>query len=581
MKLTQTLGCGLLTASAALLLAPIAAADYDRYATLPTATPVIGAVPSANASAAYGPLAAQGVQPKQQPQLQPSQPPVATARIGYQVPQGGATTRVAYNYNNYNSLSMDPSAGSLPGAADVDGGGEAPAAPGQGAAPAPAFQGAAGCNNGACGAYGCNDIGYNTYGCGYGAGGRWAGKHRKCDCDYYNCQGRSRWFGGVYGLLMERDGGPRIPLAFAVADGSLAAGDYPTSDSVVLTTRNVDIGFQGGFEARLGRWLGGGACCGPRWALEGVYWGLFEDNAYAAFNDTAALRTYSMLDPRGLEYDSGSGWRPVRHYWDYAPPVNDNTVGATLDDIIVTRARVRSSFELHNVEVNLLRFGFGGYGGGVAVGAVGGRVGGGGLGGNCDACSGADACCGAGGSRFCCTGICGFRFLNLTETFMYGVNFQNTTTSANGYLDYWSDVTNDLYGFQLGGRGHYRLGSAGRWGLHLATNVGIYGNDIEVWQRMDSPTGSVRFIQTAENFNVRASKTDVSMIGEIRAGLSYLFSDDCRFYAGWRAVGITGVALANDQAPAAFIDAAQLASYVNSSGSLIVHGLQTGFEWNY
>jgi hypothetical protein len=46
-------------------------------------------------------------------------------------------------------------------------------------------------------------------------------------------------------------------------------------------------------------------------------------------------------------------------------------------------------------------------------------------------------------------------------------------------------------------------------------------------------------------------------------------------------MGISGIALATDQAPGAFISAAQLGNYVNSNGSLILHGLQTGVEWNY
>jgi hypothetical protein len=46
-------------------------------------------------------------------------------------------------------------------------------------------------------------------------------------------------------------------------------------------------------------------------------------------------------------------------------------------------------------------------------------------------------------------------------------------------------------------------------------------------------------------------------------------------------MGITGVALATSQTPVAFLDAAQMSNYVNSNGSMILHGLQTGVEWNY
>ena len=42
------------------------------------------------------------------------------------------------------------------------------------------------------------------------------------------------------------------------------------------------------------------------------------------------------------------------------------------------------------------------------------------------------------------------------------------------------------------------------------------------------------------------------------------------------AAGQAGVALAADQAPTAFLNASQLDGYVNSNGSMIIHGLQTG-----
>lgn len=552
MKVIRIIGCGLLTASAALLLAPPATAQHSPYAT-----------PTPGAAAVYG---------------QPSGAPAAQAGVGYTVPQGyGARVPATYRM-----AARQPVAATASGAA--------------GAIPPPVATSPV-YNNGPCATntaavYG-GDVGYNTWGCGYGAGGGLQGCGNQCNAGcgagYGAACGRSAWFGGVYGLLMERDRGPNNPLAFAVADGSLAAGDYPSSNAIVLDNRNVDIGFQGGFEARLGRWLGGGNnCCGLQWGLEGVYWGLYEDDATASFSDTVALRVYSMIDPRGLEYDPGTGYRPVRHYWDYAPPVNDNTNGGAVDDVIVTQARVRSTFEVHNVEVNLLRVGCGGGCGGAGILAgrgIGGRLNGGAFGG-CDASCTADGCCGGGcgagcGPRFSCTGVCGFRYMQFDETFMYGVNFQNTNTLATGFVDYHAEVENDLYGFQLGCRGLYRLGCAGKWGMHLTSNVGIYGNDIEVRQFMDSPTGDLRFIESGENFDVTASKTDVSMIGEVRAGLSYQYTCNCRLYGGWRAIGVTGIALANDQAPSAFIDAAQLAGNINSNGSLILHGLQTGVEWNY
>ena len=618
MKTTRFYGFGFTAAAAVLLLAQPVCAQFTPYANQQSPVyqphgqqPAFGQQAPIGQQPAYAQQAPIGHQPtygQQAPigqqaaysqlstvygQQQVYGPQNATAQVptapvpvptGYRVPQGDAP-RVAWN---------DPNAAGA-------GYASTPVAPAPVAtsalAPAPATSYANGacvtgnCQTGAGGGY-CGDVGYNTYGCGYGLGGR----HQQGNCGYScgcGCCQNSGWFGGVYGLLMERDRGPRIPLVF-LGDGTLVAGDYPSSSAVVLDTRNVDIGYQGGFEARLGRWFGMQNCgcsCGPKCGLEGVYWGLFEDDATATYTDGGTLgvpptaRLYSMLDPRGLEYDPGTGYRPVRDYWDYAPPVQPD-VG---DPIRIDLARARSTFEIHNIEVNFLKVccgapagccGGGGYGGGSGLGArMRNRMGRGQS--ACDSgCDAGCSCCPT-PSRFSCTGICGFRYLRMDESFMYGVDFRNTVTAATGFMNYWADVENDLYGFQVGCRGLYRLGACGKWGVNLTSNVGIYGNDVEVRQYMDSPTGDVRFISTAENFDVTATKTDVSVLGEMRLGLSYQHNCRCRIYGGWRVIGITGVALATNQAPSAFIDAAHVANYINTNGSLILHGLQAGVEFNY
>lgn len=433
---------------------------------------------------------------------------------------------------------------------------------------------AAGGGNGA--AYG-SCAPYSTHGCEEpGMMARVLGKH-----------GGGYWFGGVYGLVMDRDSSNKYPLTFAGA--GYAPGDYPTPDTVVLNSRDVDGDFQGGVEFRLGRTFGGGGfdpcggcACGPSWGLETVYWTLFENNEYAQYIDSGSVRTYSMMPMRGLVYDPGSGSLPVHDFWDYAPPV------PATSQFIVTMTKARSSFEVQNFELNLLRLSLCGNAcGGPAMCNVGCD------GGSCDTCATGDCAgggcatgqCGTGGyacrrpSRFSCTGVCGVRYLEFDESFMYGVNYYNTTTTTDGFLDYWAETENKLIGAQLGCNGMYRIGC--KWGVHMNTLVGLYGNDIDVRQYFNNPTGGQVYYTTGEVFDVNASKTDVAMLGEVRLGVSYQATCRCRVYGGWRAIGVSGLALAGDQTPNAFLNAAQLSNYVNSNGSMILHGLQTGVEWNY
>jgi hypothetical protein len=563
----------------------------------------------------------------------PQQGAYATPQTGYAQPQygayGAAAPRVAMAYNNGattptpaasgETLPLTPPVEQVPAGTPQNGGYVPATQPAVGPVPTPMPEqygapvqgygngyetypsagGGAGCATGNCNTggyaaapaagscntgygYGACDTSCNTYST-YGGMGGALGKHAGC----------GYWFGGVYGLLMDRDNSNKYPLVFTAPD--MPVDSYPTfPPNVVLNTRDVDVGFQPGVEFRLGRTFGCGyadpcnpcgGSCGPRWGLEAAYWTLFEDDATAQYVDQGTLRTYTMMPMYGLMYDNSDdgvdNYRPVNEYWDHAPPTQETV------DIEVRLARVRSSLEVHNVEVNLLRLGV--CGGGGAYSAVVGPAAGGGCGtgyGSCDSCDGCDGCYGGcatpRGSRYSCTGVVGFRWLQLNEDFMFGVDFDNNTTVMpnDGFLDYYSNVENNLFGAQVGCNGMYRIGC--KWGLHCNTLVGLYGNDIDVQQYFNSPTGLVQYTVTGEQFgNVRAYKTDVAMLGELRLGASYQATCKCRLYGGWRAIGLTGIALATDQTPVAFLGSSQMSQYVNSNGSMILHGLQAGVEFNY
>ena len=627
--------CGprLLAATAVLATLSVVATAGAQYAPY-AAQPQYGAAPNQ-----YAPYAAQPTTPQVQPQYaaqgayQGYAAPNYAGRPGY-VPQSpiGVQPQVAQNYGPYTaphlamayqggsassptptseSLPMTPPAETVAPGPAMQGGAYVPQptptpavenygygsaapggyAPGGGYESYPGAQGAAGCATGGCNtgygasAYGAAPNGAAAYGAcdtysTYGGMGGVLGKHGGC----------GYWFGGAYGLLMDRDNSNKYPLAFTVPT-SMPDGYPPTDMNVVMTTRDVDVGFQPGVEFRLGRAFGGGggACggcdpcscaCGPQWGLEGVYWTLFEDDAMVTYISPAApSRTYTMMPMYGLEYNGGAGYNPVNVYWDHGTP------SVAANPYRVTAVRQRSSFEAQNLEINMLRLNIcgGGFGAGACSAAYGPSAGGGcdaGYGG-CDAggcATGGCPPCAPRGSRYSCTAVCGFRWMQFDEDFMFGVDYLGATSS--GILNYNANVENNLFGAQIGCNGMYRIGC--KWGLHLNTLVGLYGNDVEVRQYFDSPTGLIRYIGDPTNFfDVNANKTDVSMVSELRVGASYQATCRTRLYGGWRVIGITGIALATDQTPNAFLSDAQMASYVNSNGSMILHGLQAGVEWNY
>jgi hypothetical protein len=442
------------------------------------------------------------------------------------------------------------------------------------------------------GGYGCEDNG--NYNCppSYGT----------CDMGCA-CAPRRHWFGGVYGLLMERVNCDYVPLAFATPPP--APGYYPTDDEIALTTADLEDEFMGGAEVRFGATFaccggrgGYGGCCDPcgcdtgcgTLGWEVAYWALAEDESFASYTDTAGMRTYGMKSYQGLEAFVNGVYRPANHIVDYAPPVQDYVVAGT--ELRVTSVETSRSFSMQNLEMNLICLPT--IGGGCAP--------------VCDPCGG-DGCCdpcggggcghgGGGGHHFgggcgayCYTGprcqfssSLGVRYMQFDEDFMLRYNSQiwnmPADTLAGTYTNaHYIQADNNLIGFQIGGNGCYHLGCCGRMALHFGTNAGIYGNYIEVDQYM---SGQIRFANGGlEPFNIMAEDENIAFAGELRLGASYQCTCNCRLYGGYRAMGVSGVALSTGQLTnSPYITPAQ-SSYIDCSGSIFLHGLQTGVEFCY
>ena len=151
---------------------------------------------------------------------------------------------------------------------------------------------------------------------------------------------------------------------------------------------------------------------------------------------------------------------------------------------------------------------------------------------------------------------------------------------ASGTLGFHTDVDNKLYGIQWGCNCVHHLGCSGRWALHCNTVVGIFGNDMRKQQYF---TGAdVYFADNATPTPAAGTVTETgfSMLGEFRAGVSYRPWCNWRLYAGWRAMGVSGVAVGLDQFPYEMSSFASIEN-INHDGAVIVHGLQAGVEWMF
>ena len=397
---------------------------------------------------------------------------------------------------------------------------------------------------------------------------------------YASCAPRRHWFGGVYGLLMDRVSCDDSPLAFTT--DTPGVGYYPANDEYVLNYADIDNEIQGGaefrfgatFAAHAGRGGYGGCdpCCGTgcgTLAWEAAYWGLVTDDTTATVFDISGdgNRTYTMRDDyREWEYSYGGVWRPVGHGYDFAPPVEDHATGYP-SDVEIRTVTARSSFSAQNVELNLLRLPLvgGGYNGGCDSCASGG----------CDM-GGCGGGCGSCGPRCQVTTLVGARYVRFDDDFYFRSDVEHYAGGAaidSGYFAHNVETDNQLVGFQFGANGIYLLGCSGRFALHCSTNAGIYANHIEAYQRMDS-TYQVRHDGTLSAFNFTRDDDCVAFLGELRAGASYQCTCNCRVYAGYRAMGATGIALAVDQSSSWYAAA-------DTGGSIFLHGLQSGIEFSY
>jgi hypothetical protein len=302
--------------------------------------------------------------------------------------------------------------------------------------------------------------------------------------------------------------------------------DQADIDSALLSTRHAEMDWAGGFEIHAGRYFN----CGQN-AFEAVYWGLFpgrESGAVWAADTVGGLGSSLNFDT--LEYDDGSGNPPV-----------------AVIDIYNNAAehRICRQSTFHNVELNIL--------------------------GNPSCFSCGDNCCSRPSVQL--GWLAGFRYFLFDENLLF----------AAAGDPYEVDVTNQLFGFQIGGAADYLVTQR----LRAFGNVkfGLFGNSIDHHSQVYGDNGYATINNPGSAYdgaewNIRSYKADVSFLGEINLGASFQLCSWARISGGYRGVALTGVALTTEQIPFYFGDVAGVRD-IDSYGSLILHGAFGGLELNY
>ncbi len=333
------------------------------------------------------------------------------------------------------------------------------------------------------------------------------------------------WFGGAYGLVMMRDYESVVPLSY----------DPTSPQASTLSSDDSDFTAMGGVEAILGRHYANGL----GWQLG--YWGLYPGE--------------QSWEVGGFPDSQRSGLSDV-NYTAAGFGTND---GLSWFDAGVAH-RVYRQNEIHNLEFNLLSS--------LPLCLP-----------TCNPCF--DDCADPSVPRYTVSMFGGLRYFNFDEFFGYRSTVEGSFTNDARDLYHNLRVDNHLVGLQLGGHLDFRLRR--KLTLTGGTKVGAFANYMEHEQELRGPSGYATINSgpsVGRDYDFESDKTDLAMLGELSLGLAYQMTKSWKVTGGYRALGISGVALAPNQISANYASQSE-AENINSEGSLILHGAYFGIEFAY
>jgi hypothetical protein len=338
------------------------------------------------------------------------------------------------------------------------------------------------------------------------------------------------WYGYGGGLIMGRANNHNwIPLAYETTTGT-----------DILTTQSSPQKWAGGYEIVLGKYFN----CGCN-AIEFRWWQLMPGRSQAdVFTPNVPANQGSRLDYSGLNYDDGSGAGPQNAgIWSNAGQYHC----------------LVHQFNFYGAEVDLL-------GGGFGCGACG-----------CNPCGGAPGA--LSGSRFGGNWITGVRWFHYDEYLRY--NTEQMGFGTNGEADeLWYEIKtkNDLVGFQMGGQLTYQL--CQNFTILSSARFGAYNNHITAWQGIHGGAGTYATFNSGaaagSAYNITTTTNALAFLGEVDLGVRWQITSCLAARAGYRAMGLSGVATTDDQIARNFACPCD-AAHINL-GSIALHGMYVGGE---
>lgn len=185
--------------------------------------------------------------------------------------------------------------------------------------------------------------------------------------------------------------------------------------------------------------------------------------------------------------------------------------------------------------------------------------------------------------------LLGFRYFKFDETLSYSAFGIRPNTFTGGDItraDYTSEVENELYGAQFGGRSEISLFS--RMSLLIGLKAGIFQNNLSSRQRATTRGvgGDERIAQVLNGpnqgspYNLSGEDTDYTMLGELDLGLTYRVTNSIRMRGGYKAIFVDDIAFADNQLGSDFRDI-NFNSIPQANDDLVLHGGYFGLDFAF
>jgi len=185
--------------------------------------------------------------------------------------------------------------------------------------------------------------------------------------------------------------------------------------------------------------------------------------------------------------------------------------------------------------------------------------------------------------------LLGFRYFKFDESLAYSAYGMRPNTLPGGDItraDYVSEVENELYGAQFGGRSEISMFN--RLSLLIGLKAGIFQNNLSSRQRASvrGIGGEERIAQVLSNpnqgspYNLSGEGKDFTLLGEIDLGLTYRVTNNIRMRGGYKAIFVDDIAFADNQIGFDFRDI-EFNSIPRANDDLVLHGGYFGLDFAF